>query len=438
MFANTQWSAQSASGQGSCASRLSPSLEQIFQSYDGPAFAIRFWDDSVWQRHETEKFEIWLRTERAWRILSSHPDEVSLGQAYIDGELYVRGDLFQALRALPALQQSLEENQSTRNIKIREFATYLKDRSARLLRWGPVHSKARDSASISQHYDKPTEFYKLFLGSSMVYSCAYFDSWNTSLERAQYDKLDLICRKLDLKPGDRFLDVGCGWGSLVIHAAQQYGVCSRGITLSNEQAQHAEFEIGIRRMTLSCRVDRRDFRDLAAIHLPFDRAASVGMCEHVGLRHIGKYFQTVYDTLVPGGLLLNHSITRAANAPRKRASFIDHYVFLDGEPLTLTQLIGAAEQAGFEVRDVEDLREHYEETLHRWVEGLEANEERIISLTDKRTFRIWKLYMTGSAEAFRRADIAIHQLLLSKGDGGRSNACKHRQDWYSSISTSGE
>jgi cyclopropane-fatty-acyl-phospholipid synthase len=264
----------------------------------------------------------------------------------------------------------------------------------------------------------------------MVYSCAYFKDWQNSLDQAQSDKLDLICRKLDMKPRDRFMDIGCGWGSLVLHSIEKYGAIGHGVSLSREQVEYANKRIAQAHREDWAGIYWSDFRDLSEVHVPFNKLASVGMCEHVGLNHIDAYFKEAYKLLLPGGLFLNHGITRSAHVNPEGPSFIDRYVFPDGELLTLTEMIRAAENAGFEVRDVEDLREHYEETLHRWVDALCKKEREAVALTDYETFRTWKLYMAGSAEAFRRGDIAIHQLLLSKNAHGKSGAATVRERWY--------
>jgi cyclopropane-fatty-acyl-phospholipid synthase len=202
------------------------------------------------------------------------------------------------------------------------------------------------------------------------------------------------------------------------------------VSLSSSQVEFAKQRIAATGESVDCKIYWSDFRDLDQVHTPFNKIASVGMCEHVGLKHIDAYFREAYQLLLPNGLFLNHGITRRAGTQDNPTSFMDRYVFPDGELLTLTEMIRAAEDAGFEVRDVEDLREHYEETLHRWVAGLNRNRDRAIDLTDVKTFRIWQLYMAGCAEAFRRGDIAIHQLLLSKNDNGHSAAAGTREPWY--------
>jgi cyclopropane-fatty-acyl-phospholipid synthase len=413
------------------AATASTELDRIFESYAGPAFAIRFWDGSVWASHDANAtFGICLRTEDAWRALCKSPDDVALGAKYIEGEIEVEGDFYLALRALPHVESAISRAIPAPVQRFRRHSAIFANHMQRLVRWGKVHSQQRDAASIAHHYDKPPEFFGLFLGSSMVYSCAYFQSWSKTLDEAQTEKMDLICRKLDLRPDERFLDVGCGWGSLVLHAGIQYGTTARGISLSEKQVNHAARRISKQQPPPQCEVELMDFRDLAWQKARFHKIASVGMCEHVGLKHIGEYFRHAYSMLFPRGLFLNHGITRRPGATRTGPSFIDRYIFPDGELLTLSEMVSAAESAGFEVRDVEDLREHYEETLHRWVAALNENESEAIALTDVPTVRTWKLYMSGCAEAFRRGDIAIYQLLLSKNDHGLSSAAKVRERWY--------
>lgn len=413
------------------AAKASPILDSIFKSYSGPPFAIRFWDGTTWPSPaHVARFTVCLNSENAWKILSVAPTDLALGSRYVEREIDIEGDLYLALRTLPLIKSSVRDNIPVSAASLPEYVSLVADQLGRLLHGGASHSQKRDAASISYHYDKPAEFYELFLGPSMVYSCAYFRTWLNTLDDAQYDKMDLICRKLDLQPNERFLDIGCGWGSLVLHAREHYGVFSHGVSLSEEQVRYAKCRIEESGHMDDCEIQWSDFRDLDEVHMPFNKLASVGMCEHVGRKQIDAYFREAYKLLLPKGLFLNHGITTRAGREQRGPSFIDRYVFPDGELLTLTEMIRAAEDAGFEVRDVEDLREHYEETLHRWVDALIEHEERAVALTDEKTFRIWKLYMSGSAEAFRRGDIAVHQLLLSKNDHGQSNTSKVREVWY--------
>ena len=414
------------------AATVSSLLDQLLKNYSGPPFGVRFWDGALWRSQEHDPdFIICLRSDEAWHTLSKIPDELSLGTQYVEGNIDVEGDLYLALRALPFIESSIRSNLPAAALALREYASTVPDHISRLLHFGTMHSQKRDAASISHHYDRPAEFYELFLGPSMVYSCAYFRSWQNTLEAAQYDKLDLICRKLDLQPGERFLDIGCGWGSLVLHARQHYGVLSHGVSLSQQQIKYATKRIEENGEKEHCQVSWSDFRDIDKTHTQFSKLASVGMCEHVGRKNMESYFAEAYKILAPEGLFLNHGITSHSRHYTRQTTFIDQYVFPDSELLTLTEIIAAAEKAGFEVRDVEDLREHYEETLHRWGDSLAKHKDEVIALTDEKAFRVWRLYMAGCAESFRRGDIGIYQVLLSKNDdNGRSSATKLRKTWY--------
>jgi cyclopropane-fatty-acyl-phospholipid synthase len=300
-----------------------------------------------------------------------------------------------------------------------------------------MHSRSRDRDSIAYHYDQPMEFYRPWLGSTLVYSCAYFHHDTDSLDTAQVQKLDHICRKLRLRPGQRFLDIGCGWGSLILHAAAEYGVDAQGITLSQVQKQVAGQRIAERSLHASCSARLQDYRDLDASLETWDRIASVGMSEHVGLKNLHAYFSIAYRRLRPGGVLLNHAIARSAqSAPRGNDSFIAKYVFPDGALTTLTETIQAAESAGFEVRDVENLREHYARTLRCWVRGLRASESSVRRHVPEETYRIWLLYMAGCSAAFRRGDIGVYQVLLSRPDRGHSGLPLTRADWYADTARS--
>jgi cyclopropane-fatty-acyl-phospholipid synthase len=276
---------------------------------------------------------------------------------------------------------------------------------------GQVHSRGRDERAVTHHYDRGNEFFELFLDRQMVYSCADFLRPGDSLDVAQARKLDLICRKLTLQPGMRFLDVGCGWGALVIHAAQKYGVEATGITLSRPQADFAEMkakEAGVENLVT---IIRGDYRDLQGT---YDAIASVGMFEHVGRSQLFKYFTTLRQHLATGGQLLNHGIvTRKRGLTLRRPTFVSTYVFPDSHLVPVETVIGAAEKAGFELRDAESLRASYELTLRSWVANLERNARIARQLVGERTYRIWRLYMAGSVTAFAGGHLSIFQLLLS-------------------------
>jgi cyclopropane-fatty-acyl-phospholipid synthase len=292
---------------------------------------------------------------------------------------------------------------------------------------------------VRHHYDVGNDFYALWLDERMVYSCAYFRTGTEPLDVAQRDKLDHICRKLRLLPGERLLDIGCGWGALVMHAARHYGVDALGITLSERQASLANERIAAAGLADRCRVVVRDYRALRDA-APFDKVASVGMVEHVGAARLARYFAEAFRLTRPGGLFLNHGIVARPVSRLRRwvgrvlwgeGKFIDHYVFPDGELLPLDSVIRAAERAGFETRDVENLREHYVLTLRHWVARLERARERAVELAGAELYRVWRLYMAASARGFASGRIGLAQTLLARPhDGGRVDLPLTRADLY--------
>jgi cyclopropane-fatty-acyl-phospholipid synthase len=293
---------------------------------------------------------------------------------------------------------------------------------------GGFDDRDRAASAIRHHYDVGNDFYSLWLDPERVYSCAYFASPDQSLEDAQHAKLDLICQKLHLAPGERLLDIGCGWGGLIRHAVRYYGVEALGITLSRAQADYARERIERDRLGDRCRVEVRDYRDLHR-EGSFDKVASVGMFQHVGRARMRSYFRTVFDLTRPGGLFLNHGIVDLEQA-RDRSfgsrvrgwlwredEFIDRYVLPDGELVSLAYASGLAEKAGFETRDVGNLREHYALTLAHWVRRLEAHEAEAIRLVGETTYRIWRLYLTAAEQSFRCGRASIVQMVLARSDG---------------------
>jgi cyclopropane-fatty-acyl-phospholipid synthase len=295
---------------------------------------------------------------------------------------------------------------------------------------GRKHSRRRDAASIRYHYDLPVEFYEPWLGPTLLYSSAYFRNPANGLDAAQMDKLDLICRKLDLHPGDCFLDIGCGWGSLPIHATSRYGARARGITISRDQARVAARKISNAHLGDLCFVENRDYRDALSLPWRFDKIASIGMFEHVGVKNLPNYFRVALDLLKPGGRFLTSGIVRSTASPRRGDSFIDQYVFPDGELPTLTELLRAAEESGFEIRDVESLREHYARTLRLWVTNLREHTACLLQTVSERTLRTWLLYMAGSAAAFERGDISVYQVLLRRPCAEHNIELSTREHWY--------
>ena len=294
---------------------------------------------------------------------------------------------------------------------------------------GSIHSKQRDRKAVSYHYDVSNDFYALWLDSRLVYSCGYFKSPEDDLEVAQEQKLEYICRKLRLRRGDRMLDLGCGWGGLMEYAATHYGAQVYGVTLSAPQAELARERFRQAGVSDQCRVEVTDYRDLDTSQ-QYDKIVSVGMFEHVGEALLPEYFAQAWALLRPRGVFLNHGIAASATIKRKGPSFIDKYVFPDGELVPVHTSLRAAEACGFEVRDVESLREHYALTLRHWVRRLEARSDEARKITDDITYRVWRLYMSGAAHGFQTGRLNIYQILLSRPDHGESRLPITRGDWY--------
>jgi len=433
-------------------------FHSLFEGYNGPPFSIRLWDGWRWYSSSANEqaCTIVFHSANALQSLIARPSEITLGEAFLSKDIDVEGDLFSVF----AVAEHVFQCPTGRRQRILEVISGFFFGIGQWWKQGERHSAERDRTVISYHYDQSVDFFRPWLGESLTYSCAYFQSENDGIDVAQTNKLELICRKLRLQPCDRFLDIGCGWGSLILHAASRHNVCAKGITISREQAAVAEARIKKARLTQSCEVELLDYREAASRLSTFDKVASVGMFEHVGLKNLPYYFQTVHNLLRPGGVFLNHGIARSQvshsrnssfldrsivpflrdvlllRRPRN-SSFIDKYVFPDGELVTISQAVRAAESAGFEVRDVENLREHYELTLRRWVEGLRRNAPTLLKQIPEFTYRVWLLYMAGSAAAFRKGDIGVYQVLLSRPDRGNSQLPLTREDWYS-PSMSGE
>jgi cyclopropane-fatty-acyl-phospholipid synthase len=298
---------------------------------------------------------------------------------------------------------------------------------------GRRHSIERDRDAVRYHYDVSNDFYGLWLDERMVYSCAYFRSADDALDDAQAQKLDHICRKLQLKPGQRLLDIGCGWGGLVMWAAEKYGVDATGITLSQPQADLAKSRIAAAGLSDRCRVEVLDYREVPAEEC-YDALVSVGMFEHVGEALLPEYFRRARELLRPGGPFLNHGIAcRADNTgPAGRGTTLNEtYVFPDGELVPINSTLRAAEDVGFEVRDVESLREHYARTLRHWVHRLEARHDEALQCVDEVTYRVWRLFMAGSAHGFTSGRLNVYQTLLVKPDtAGNSGLPLTREEWY--------
>jgi cyclopropane-fatty-acyl-phospholipid synthase len=294
-----------------------------------------------------------------------------------------------------------------------------------------IRTKRRDAKAIEFHYDVSNEFYALFLDRRMVYTCAYYRRPDGDLDQAQEDKLDLVCRKLRLAPGERLLDIGCGWGSLVVWAAERYGVEAHGVTLSAAQAEYAQTSIRRAGLDGRARVDHLDYRDLPA-GLRFDKVAAVGVIEHVGIANYPRYFARVHELLAPGGLFLNHGITHEKHWRRgSQTDFLERFVFPNGELDNVSHIVDVLEQARFEILDVEALGAHYARTTRQWVERLQANAERARALVSERVYRTWVAYLASSSVGFTQGSIGLYQVLASRRDAAsRQEVPTTREEIY--------
>lgn len=360
-----------------------------------------------------------LRHPGAFRSMLVPPNDLSAGEAYVYDDIDIEGDIFEVLRFAAGLDRSARSTllamQALTLAALLPREGRRRPARPRPTLTGRAHTVERDRTAVSYHYDTGNDFFRLFLDPRMVYSCAAFIDPDEDLETAQERKLDLICRKLELSGGDRFLDVGCGWGALVIHAAERYGARATGITLSRKQTELARERVAEAGLGDRVEILERDYREMDG---EFDAIASVGMFEHVGRERLGAYFGKLRSLLAPGGQVLNHGITnRSRDLGRKRDdSFVGTYVFPDGELRPLEETVEVSERAGFEVRDVEALRMSYAKTLERWVANLESRREEAIAVSNEETYRIWRVYMAGSAISFELAAIGVYQVLLSDPD----------------------
>jgi len=399
---------------------------------------VRMWDGTYWPDETPRPATLVLKHPGALRAMFMPGTEVGLGEAYLYDDFDIEGNVESVFVLADALSRATLDWH--RKLHVGSDLTRLPAGERRgPARRGPVrlsgrkHSVERDRQAVTYHYDVSNDFYALWLDKRMVYSCAYFHSSDDDLDTAQEQKLDILCRKLRLKPGQRLLDIGCGWGGLVMYAAQHYGVDATGITLSQPQADLANERIASAHLSDHCRVEVRDYRQLPADDSQnYDALVSVGMFEHVGEAKLPSYFAQAWQLLKPGGVFLNHGIAcRATDTPQTGATFSNTYVFPDGELVPINITLHAAEESGFEVRDVESLREHYALTLRHWVRGLEAHHEQALQFVDEPTYRVWRLYMSGSAYGFSAGRLNVYQTLLAKPDQkGRSGLPWTRADWY--------
>ncbi|MDG9927574.1 MULTISPECIES: class I SAM-dependent methyltransferase [unclassified Pseudomonas] len=405
----------------------SPSFVTLLQHLlrrSGGDFAIRLWDGTELRSAPSQppRFTLVCRTPAALRALMLGGDPLRLAEAYLRDDLDIEGDLFAAI----TLKDRLQDFRPAWHQRLRIALHTLmlpraggSDVAPGYRRRVRRHTPRENREAIAFHYDLSNDFYGLWLDPAMVYSCAYFERPDASLEQAQQAKLEHICRKLLLRPGERLLDVGCGWGALVIHAAQHHGVHAHGISLSRNQLEVARERIARAGLKDRVTVELRDYRELEG-EGRYDKIASVGMFEHVGLRRLPLYFATVRRLLKPGGLFLNHGITNATEGWRTSAGtrFINRYIFPDGQLDTIGNIQRAMEVAGFEIVDVEALRRHYALTLRQWIARLESHHDEALRHVDESTYRAWRLYMAASALEFESGGIGIYQILASgRADG---------------------
>jgi cyclopropane-fatty-acyl-phospholipid synthase len=407
-------------------------LRALFGPAYARGFAIRLWDGTIVPAQDRAEFTLAVNDASALRGAFAPPAELSAGRAFTAGLLDVEGDAESAVDAMLRAMQTLDRRRLAKVwylLRRLPRAPLPPLREARLR--GRRHSIARDRAAIGFHYDQPVEFYRAFLDRDLVYSCAYFDEGIESIDDAQRAKLDYTLKKLRLAPGERLLDIGCGWGALLIRAALGFGARVLGVTLSERQYEEARRRIHEAGLEDRARVERWDYRELP--RAPFDKIVSVGMFEHVGRKRFAEYFETAYRLLRPGGLFLNHAIGLGhASAEHGEATgFMAHFIFPDGELVPIGEALHSAERAGFEVRDVENLREHYRRTLRAWLANLERNKARAVEAAGLQTYQAWRLYMAGSAQGFRTGRIAVYQSLLAKpGPEGIAEVPPTRRDLY--------
>jgi cyclopropane-fatty-acyl-phospholipid synthase len=432
-------------GRPTVADRMAPVVHAMLGG--DPPVAIRFWDGSaVSPAAGSPGVAIVVRSRRALRRMLWAPGELGLARAYVTGDIDVDGDMYALLdlrNTMAAHDEGVRLGLDRRGIaELARAALALgavgppprvPPEEVRL--HGARHSKARDASAVRSHYDVGNDFYRLVLGPTMTYSCAYWDDGVTTLDDAQEAKYEHICRKLGLQPGMRLLDVGCGWGGMVLHAAREYGVEAVGITLSPPQRALAARRVEAAGLGGKVEVRVQDYRELGDER--FDAISSIGMFEHVGSDRLREYASALCAVLKPGGRLLNHGISRPAGpAGLSSRSFINRYVFPDGELHEVGAVVSVLQEAGLEVRDVESLREHYARTLRSWVANLEAHWDEAVAEAGASRARIWRLYMAGCAINFEEGRTMIHQVLgVRQGAKGASGMPATRRSWYGSPAT---
>ena len=418
----------------SSATRLAAFAERLLGT--GLPIAVRTWDG---ERVGPPGPAVVLKNRRALRWLLYSPGELGLARAYVSGDLDVEGDLTEGFRRIWALTRAGE----LRRVKLapRDWAEAVSlaarlgvaglppkppAEEARLT--GVLHSLRRDRSAIAHHYDLSNAFYQLLMDESMAYSSAYWtsDEPGYTLAQAQHDKLEMICQKLGLRPGMRLLDVGCGWGSLLVHAAKHHGVEAVGVSLSAEQVQHVQARLAQHDLTGRVEVRQQDYREVA--DEPFDAVASIEMGEHVGEANYPEYTRMLFRLLKPTGRLLLQQMSRGAVAPGGGA-FIERYIAPDMTMRPLSRTLGHVEKAGFEIRDVHAMREHYVPTVRAWLETLEENWDRAVALIGEAGARVWRLYLVGGALAFEENRMGVDQILAVRSSADGDSGLPATREW---------
>jgi cyclopropane-fatty-acyl-phospholipid synthase len=415
-------------------------LAEVFESFVGPDAPLEFaaYDGSR-AGEPGSAVKMTVRSPVAVAYLAQAPGALGLARAYVSGHLDLDGDMYEALARMTKAQnigmtlaEKLRLLQALGGPKLLVNRLPPPPQEVRVKsRWrtGRLHSKDRDASAISHHYDVSNRFYEWVLGPTMAYTCACYPREDATLEEAQAYKFDLVARKLGLHEGMRLLDVGCGWGGMVMHAAREYGVKALGVTLSAQQAAWAQAAIEREGLSGLAEVRHLDYRDVA--ETDFDAVSSIGLTEHIGKQNLPSYFSFLHGKLRPGGRLLNHCITRPDNTepPIRKNGFINRYVFPDGELEGPGYLISLMHDAGFEVRHEENLREHYARTLAGWCANLDAHWTEAVNEVGQATARVWRLYMAGSRLGFDRNHIELHQVLCVRLAADGKSGMPLRPDW---------
>jgi cyclopropane-fatty-acyl-phospholipid synthase len=421
-------------------------LAGVFERFAGADTGVEFtaYDGSQAGWPGTPEIKVTVKDETAVAYLAQAPGGLGLARAYVSGHLDVDGDMYTALARLAGAQRidmSVSEKLSLLNQlggpKLLLSRAAPPPQEVRVnRRWlsGRRHSRGRDATAISHHYDVSNTFYEWVLGPSMAYTCACYPSAGATLEQAQEYKFDLVARKVALKPGMRLLDVGCGWGGMVLHAAKHFGVKALGVTLSEQQALWAQRAIKEAGLEDLAEVRHLDYREVA--ETDFDAVSSIGLTEHIGKAQLAAYFSFLYGKLKTGGRLLNHCITRPDDSGPARVTdgFIYRYVFPDGELEGPGHLASRMNDAGFEIRHSENLREHYAMTLTRWCENLDEHWDEAVAEVGEGTARVWRLYMAGSRLGFEQNQIQLHQILGVKVAPDGTSGMPLRADWEPPVS----